>query len=317
MTSRTALYADPACKEHVTGPGHPERPERFDAVMQGIEGLSERFARIASRRASREELALCHTPEYIALAEREISSGYPELSTGDTVVSPGSWEAALLAVGGALNAVDAVMGGIHQNAFCVVRPPGHHATPDRGMGFCVFNNVAIAARHAQRKHGIRKVLVVDWDVHHGNGTQDTFYRDGSVFFFSTHQSPFYPGTGSEGETGEGAGKGTTLNCPFPPGAGRKEILTAFQEKLVPAADAFRPELVLISAGFDSRAGDPLGGFRLTDEDFSDLTRVVLEIAGRHANGRVVSVLEGGYSLAGIAKAAAAHVQALSDPCSQS
>ena len=199
------------------------------------------------------------------------------------------------------------------NAFCAVRPPGHHANAGRGMGFCLFNNIAIAARYAQRKHGVGRVMIVDWDVHHGNGTQDIFYADASVFFFSTHQWPLYPGTGRADETGEGPGAGTTMNFPFPPDQGGREILGAVENALVPAAEKFQPELLLISAGFDSRVGDLLGRFTLTDEDFADLTRVVMEIADRHAGGRVVSMLEGGYSLPGLGSAAAAHVQALGGP----
>jgi acetoin utilization deacetylase AcuC-like enzyme len=214
------------------------------------------------------------------------------------------------AAGGVLNAVDAVLAGSARNAFCVVRPPGHHATASRGMGFCIFNNVALAARYAERRHGLGRVLVVDWDVHHGNGTQEIFYSDPSVFFFSTHQWPLYPGTGRADETGEGAGQGTTMNFPFPAGSGRTEILGAVENSLIPAADGFRPDLVLISAGFDSRIGDLLGRFTLTDDDFADMTRAVMEIAGRHAGARVVSVLEGGYSLDGLASSAAAHVDAL-------
>ena len=232
------------------------------------------------------------------------------LSTGDTAVSEKSLEVALEAAGGLLNAVDAVVGRKAKNAFCVVRPPGHHATPDRGMGFCIFNNIAIAARYAQKKHGIGKVLIADWDVHHGNGTQDAFYRDGSVFFFSTHQSPWYPGTGKTWETGEGAGRATTLNAPFPAGAGRVEIVGTFRNKLVKLANEFKPDLVMISAGFDSRMGDPLGKFTLDDQDFADLTSIMLEIAAQHAGGRLVSVLEGGYNLEGLGAAAASHVQAL-------
>ena len=178
------------------------------------------------------------------------------------------------------------------------------------MGFCIFNNIALAARHAQRRHGLERVLIVDWDVHHGNGTQDIFYEDGSVFFFSTHQHPWYPGTGRADETGAGAGKGTTMNCPLPAYTGREKIFACFEEKLLPAMEKFRPELVLISAGFDSREGDPLGHFLLKDEDFADLTRLVAGIAQRHAGGRIVSLLEGGYNLSGLASAAAAHVAAL-------
>jgi acetoin utilization deacetylase AcuC-like enzyme len=241
----------------------------------------------------------------------DVASGAENLSTGDTAIGERSLTITLQAAGGVLEAVNAVFASRAKNAFCVVRPPGHHATPDRGMGFCIFNNVALAARHAQRQHGLEKVLIVDWDVHHGNGTQEIFYADPSVFYFSTHQWPWYPGTGSPKEIGEGKGAGTTLNCPFPAGAGREEIVEqAFRGKLLPAADRFKPDLVLISAGFDSRAGDPLGGFRLADEDFADLTRLVAGIAREHAGGRLVSVLEGGYALEGLASASAAHVRAL-------
>jgi len=268
------------------------------------------LARLEPRAATEDELLLCHTRPYLETARRDIASGRLWLSTGDTDIGPNSWEVAARAAGSVLNAVDAVLAGHARNAFCAVRPPGHHATASRGMGFCIFNNVALAARYAQRRHGVGRVLIVDWDVHHGNGTQDIFYTDPSVFFFSTHQWPLYPGTGRADETGAGPGEGTTMNFPFPAGSGRAEILGAVEQSLVPAMDSFRPELVLISAGFDSRIDDLLGRFTLTDGDFADLTAAVVGIAERHAHGRVVSVLEGGYNLAGLASAAATHVAAL-------
>lgn len=308
----TALLLDRIFKQHLTGPGHPERPERYDAVNAGLEreGLVRDATRIAPRPASEDEIAMCHTRDYIATVRRDISRGGHELSTGDTVLSARSLDVALEAAGGVMNAVDAVLEGRAKNAFCAVRPPGHHASPGRGMGFCIFNNVAIAARYAQRKHGVGRVLIADWDVHHGNGTQDIFYYDGTVYFFSTHQSPWYPGTGAHAETGEGAGSGATSNHPLPAGSGRAEIIGAFRESLIPAMDHFRPELVLISAGFDSRLGDPLGQFRLNDEDFADLTRMLMDIADEYSGGRLVSMLEGGYSLDGLAAGVSAHVSTL-------
>ena len=312
QTCATGIVADPVCKDHVTGPGHPERRERFDAVMEGLgrSGLLERLVKIEPRVANKNELLLCHRADYLEEVKEAILGGAEELDGGDTRVCAESWEAALDAAGGILNAVDAVAEERVGNAFCVVRPPGHHASAARAMGFCIFNNVAIAARYAQTKHGLKRALIVDWDVHHGNGTQDIFYEDGSVFFFSTHQSPWYPGTGPAQETGAGAGKGTTLNCPLPAGSGRKEIFHAFREKLVPAADAFRPDIVFISAGFDSRMDDPLGSFTLSDADFAELTGIVAGIARKYAGGRLVSVLEGGYNLRGLAEASCAHMKAL-------
>ncbi len=311
---QTVLLADPIYREHLRGRDHPERPERFDAVMDGLRsaGLLERLGSVHARPATEEELLLCHTREYLITARRDVEAGQEYLSTGDTDVTPNSWDVASRAAGGVLNAVDAVMTGAARNAFCVVRPPGHHATASRGMGFCLLNNVALAARYAQRRHGIERVAIVDWDVHHGNGTQDIFYEDGSVFFFSSHQWPLYPGTGRADETGSGAGAGTTMNFPFPAGSGRAEILGSVQNSLMPALEKFRPELLLISAGFDSRIGDLLGRFTLTDDDFVDLTRAVMEMADRSADGRVVSMLEGGYSLPGLASAAAAHVRTLAE-----
>ena len=304
----TVLAADDECRRHLAGVAHPERPERYDAIMDALAGagLLDTLKRLPVRSATPDELLLCHTPEYLKTAERDILSGRGHLSTGDTDVTRDSWDVALRAAGCVLNAVDAVLSGKARNAFCAVRPPGHHANATRGMGFCIFNNIAIAARYAQRRHGVERALIVDWDVHHGNGTQDIFYEDGSVFFYSSHQWPLYPGTGRADETGEGAGKGTTMNFPFPAGSGRKEILGAIHGHLLPSAAAFRPDLVLISAGFDSRIDDPLGRFTLTDQDLTDLTRAVMGITG----GRVVSVLEGGYNLAGLGSAAAAHVAAL-------
>jgi len=312
MEPKTGLLADPIFREHLAGREHPERPERFDAVVAGLRraGLLDKLARIDSRAITAQELELCHTRDYLRAARRDVEAGHAYLSTGDTDITPNSWDVAAQAAGGVLNAVDAVAGGQVRNAFCAVRPPGHHATASRGMGFCLFNNVALGARHAQRRHGIERVLIVDWDVHHGNGTQDIFYRDPTVFFFSTHQWPLYPGTGRADETGVGAAIGTTMNFPLPAGSGRKEILTAVQQRLAPAADRFQPNLVMISAGFDSREGDPLGRFTLTDDDFADLTREAMALAARHAEGRIVSVLEGGYNLEGLASAAAAHVAAL-------
>jgi acetoin utilization deacetylase AcuC-like enzyme len=308
----TGLVTSDAYTAHLTGEGHPESPDRVRAIVAKLkaEGLFDRAVAVPPRPATDEELLRCHTADYLQTVRDDLAAGSDDLSTGDTAISARSLETARLAAGGVLAAVDAVMTGKIANAFAVVRPPGHHATPTEGMGFCLFNNVACAARHAQAVHGAKRVLIADWDVHHGNGTQDIFYSDGTVLFFDTHQSPLYPGTGSRDETGVGPGQGLIMNRPFAAGAGRKEIVGAFRDDLVPAADAFQPDLVLVSAGFDSRIDDPLGGFRLTDEDFADLTRIMKEIAAKHCGGRLVSTLEGGYALDGLASAAAAHVRAL-------
>lgn len=310
---QTGLVFDHAFRRHDPGEGHPEHPARYLALSEAFKRADflQTLARIPARVATQEDLHLAHTQHYLKVVQHDAARGARILSTGDTVIGESTLEVAQLAAGAGMAAVDAVCEGRVRNVFAAVRPPGHHATASRGMGFCVYNTVAIAARYALKAYGVDGILIIDWDVHHGNGTQDIFYEDPGVLFFSIHQWPWYPGTGAADETGAGAGQGTTMNCPFPAGTGRGPVLEAFRKKLMPAANSFRPGLVLISAGFDSRRGDPLGRFTLSDGDFVEMTEIALEIADKHAGGRVVSILEGGYSLNGLASAAVAHVGALS------
>ncbi|GIX06371.1 MAG: histone deacetylase [Candidatus Poribacteria bacterium] len=311
MASTTAfLYRDEYLK-HETGFGHPERPARLLAIQEALDssGLRSQLTPVEPRNATLEEIAAVHQERYIERV-RAIAQGGGGHLDYDTVISPQSFEIALLAAGAVLSGIDAVLSGKVDNAFACVRPPGHHATPDRGMGFCLFNNVAIGARYAQRAHGIERVLIVDWDVHHGNGTQDTFYTDPSVFYFSIHQHPLYPGTGMESERGAGAGEGTTLNVPVPPGSTDEDYYRAFEEKLLPAARRFRPDLILISAGFDAHESDPLASIYLTAEAFGRLTAYVRELAEECCGGRIVSALEGGYSLHGLSTSVVEHLKGL-------
>ena len=284
--SRCGLLYDPVFLDHRTGTGHPECPDRASSAYLAIKdaGILENAKLIMPKDCSITDLERAHTKDYLRQAQKDISGGLPQLSTGDTVVCKDSWSVAQQAAGGILQALDQMMTGIIDRAFCLTRPPGHHATPSRGMGFCIFNHVAVAARRAQAIHGVGKVLIVDWDVHHGNGTQDIFYEDDSVYFFSTHQSPWYPGTGSREETGKGKGLGYTKNHPLPAGSGHSEIVdNAFADDLAHRMDRFKPELVIISAGFDSRMDDPLGDFLLEDPHFAELTKVMRTIADQYAD----------------------------------
>ena len=308
---RTGIVYSDVYLRHDTG-GHPESAQRLRAIMAGLQekGLLDRLVRIEPKKATVEEIASVHDRTYILWAEEMIQKGAHLLDFIETVVSQDSFEAALYAAGGVLAAIDAIGEGVITNCFCAVRPPGHHALSDRAMGFCVFNNVAIGARYVQKKYGIERVLIVDWDVHHGNGTQGTFYADPTVFYFSTHQFPHYPGSGDSGEVGEGKGRGYTLNVPMRGGAGDEEYVAAFQELLVPAMEEFRPEFILISAGFDGHRRDPLAGIDLTTEGYGRLTSIVRGMADRHASGRLVSVLEGGYDLDALSDSVAEHIWVL-------
>ena len=313
MGPRTGLVCDAFYTLHEPA-GGPESPLRVGAIEQGLAdaGLLGLLLPIAPRDAVASEVQMVHSPAYLQLVKNDVMFGAGELSTGDTELSEYSLEVALRATGGVLQALDAVVNGAVQNAFCAVRPPGHHATPVKGMGFCIFNHVAIAARYAQKKHGLGKIAIVDFDVHHGNGTQEAFYDDPAVLFFSTHQYPLYPGTGRRNETGTGRGLGLTLNAPLPAGSGYAEILGEYEAHLEPALAAFKPDLILISAGFDSRIDDPLGDFELENEHFIRLTRRIKEWAHDYAEDRVLSVLEGGYNLRTLGGVVAAHVGALLD-----
>jgi acetoin utilization deacetylase AcuC-like enzyme len=306
------VLSDSAMLRHEPSADHPESPQRLETVMQTVRRFEAdgKVAMVTPRAATEDDVLLVHSSEYVKKVRAEIAAGRRSLSTGDTELSAGSYTAALAATGAVVSAVDAVITGRTRAAFCAIRPPGHHASAARGMGFCIFNNIAIGARHARKRHGVERILIADWDVHHGNGTQEVFWSDGSVLFFDTHQHPWYPGTGSPDEKGDGKGRGLIVNNPFPAGAGRVDIVRVFRQDLVALAARFKPQLVMISAGFDSRGGDPLGQFTLTDQDFADLTDIVVALAREHAGGRIVSVLEGGYSLNGLSAAVASHLSRL-------
>jgi acetoin utilization deacetylase AcuC-like enzyme len=298
--------------EHKTTPGHPESPQRLTAIIEKlkVDGLYSELHVVTPEPAAREWLITVHSSYYIERVKESCKNGISYLDSSDTPISEKTYEAALMAAGGVLRAVDAVMQKKIKNAFCAVRPPGHHALEDRAMGFCVFNNIAIAARYIQKKYNLQKVLIVDWDVHHGNGTEATFYDDPSVLYFSVHQYPFYPGTGRQADKGSGKGLNYNINVPLPAGSGDDDYLKVFREKLEPAAIEFSPEFVLISAGFDACEDDLLGGMNITPNGFAQLTQIVKSIAEKCCEGRLISILEGGYNLDALAASVEEHIRVL-------
>ncbi len=312
--ARTGFVYHSDYLKHDMGVGHPESPDRLRAIVSRLKagGVLDRLVLIEPTSVADEWITQVHKVSYLtSLKSRAPVSGRVSLDP-DTSISAGSLPAAYLAAGGVLAAADAIMAGTVDHAFCAIRPPGHHAESDRAMGFCLFNNVAIAARYLQRRHGVARVLIVDWDVHHGNGTQHTFDDDPSVLFFSTHQYPHYPGTGRATERGKGKGEGLTINVPMSAGQGDEDYREIFERVLVPAADAYKPEFVLISAGFDAHRDDPLASMGLTEEGYAALTGIVAGIARRHSKSRVLSCLEGGYNLNALAASVERHVVALLD-----
>ncbi len=301
----TAFFTDPACLTHVTPDGHPERVARLNAVLDALAPLE--LDRRDSQPAPEAELLRCHPQDYVDRIRQAIpASGQAQLDA-DTWLSPGSWDAALGGLGALLAALDTVLAGEARNAFAAIRPPGHHAETATPMGFCLFGNVAIAAKRALDHHGLERVAVLDFDVHHGNGTQDLLQSDPRALFVSSHQFPLWPGTGRAEETGP---HGTILNLPLPPGTQGADFRHAWDSVVFPRLDDFRPELILVSAGFDAHVDDPLAQLALTEEDFVWITRRICETAYRHCAGRVVSVLEGGYNLDALAASALAHVRVL-------
>jgi acetoin utilization deacetylase AcuC-like enzyme len=306
----TLLYTDPLFLKHDTGQ-HPEHAGRLRSISHRLEesGLTMRCRAGAYRPLGEQAASALHDPKMIVRTKQLAGHGGGRLDP-DTIVSPASFDVALAAAGACVDAVDAVLTGKEKTALCLVRPPGHHATPSRSMGFCLFNNIALAAHHAKTAHKLTRILLVDWDVHHGNGTQDLFYEDPQVFFFDIHRFPFYPGTGDKDETGSGRGLGYTLNVPIAFGTPRKSYVDMFTKALHQAADKIKPELILISAGFDAHAQDPIGSLGLEVEDFATLTTLVLEVARTHANGRLVSCLEGGYHVDRLAESVETHLRRL-------
>lgn len=312
MSGATGLVTHPSSLRHRTGPGHVERPRRIEAVLAALEadGFAGELARAEPEAAPIEVLERVHERAYLDRLRQAIEGGVTLLDDGDTTCSGDSWDAALHAAGAGLLAVERVVSGDWRRAFCAIRPPGHHAERDRAMGFCLLSNAAIAARHATRALGLARVAIVDFDVHHGNGTQHLTERDPDLFYASLHQYPHYPGTGAADERGLGEGEGTVLNCPLAAGTGDLEWRTALEGAVLPALEEFDPELVILSAGFDAHRDDPLSGTLVTTEGFRTLTRALVRFADTVCGGRIVSLLEGGYDLEALAASARAHVEEL-------
>lgn len=311
MNSVGFIY-HPDYLKHDTGIGHPERPDRLRMLVKHLLGteLWKKLHHLQPTAAAVEWLTTVHPEEHVKTIERRCRSGKTILDFGDTHVCKDSFDVALMAAGGVLLGIDQVMTGKLSCAFCAVRPPGHHAETQTVMGFCLFNNVAIGARYAQKTYGVERVAILDWDVHHGNGTQEIFYDDPTVLYISLHQYPYYPGSGAANETGIGKGEGFTLNCPMPAGSGWKEYDEAFRSSILPALHKFQPQLLLISAGFDAHKDDPLAHIQLTDDSFAEMTKMLREIATKYCNGKIVSVLEGGYNLEALARSVERHLQEL-------
>lgn len=312
--ARVGLVGHGDFQKHDTHGAHPERAERLQALHDHLDatGLAQALVGLAPRHADVSWLEKAHAPEYIAHVKAQCARGVPYMGDFETMLCPLSFDIARLGVGATFEAVDAVMDDRVDTAFCAVRPPGHHAERDRAMGFCLFGNAVIAARYVQETHRIARVVIVDWDVHHGNGTQHILEADPSVFFFSIHQFPHYPGTGRADETGIGEGEGFTLNIPVPAGSDDDLYLRVFDDVFLPAMHAFQPQFVIVSAGFDAHRADPLSGTLVTESGFAEMTKRVLTVANEHAHGRLISVLEGGYDLGGLSRSVAAHLGVLMD-----
>ncbi|MCX6134738.1 MAG: histone deacetylase [Ignavibacteriales bacterium] len=311
MSSLGLIY-HPDYLKHVTGSGHPERSQRLEVLVQHL--LSTPFwgsmTHLRPSPAPAEFIHLVHPERHTSMVKIRCQMGEHILDDGDTHVCKDSYDISVLAAGGVVQAIDEVVAGTMTRAFCAVRPPGHHAESSKVMGFCLFNNVAIGARYAQKKYGVERIAIVDWDVHHGNGTQQIFYDDDSVLFISLHQFPFYPGTGAASERGSGRGEGFTLNCPMGAGSVEKDYLDAFQAQVLPALHRFQPQLLMISAGFDAHTEDPIAGINLKDESYRRMTELLLDISGKYCGGKVVSVLEGGYNVEALARSVECHLKAM-------
>lgn len=308
----TGFLYDERFLDHDAGVGHPEKRERLISTMAHLQSQDwfAELPRIAPRVADRNWIESVHSSDLVSRARNACERELPFLDVMDVGVSRDSFDVALLAAGGALELADKVVAGDVDNAFALCRPPGHHAEHNQALGFCLFNNVAIAARYLQKQHGLDKILILDWDVHHGNGTQHSFDEDPSVLYVSTHQYPYYPGTGAYSETGVGRGEGSTLNCPMPAGAGDEQYLAAFMEKILPEIDTFSPDFIIVSAGFDAHVDDQLAGINLTTEFFGWMTSRLMEVAEKHCGGRIISLLEGGYNVNKLPLCVDEHLQVL-------